>query len=293
MNAGLLLTLSGLLLLGLALLLLWQGYALARSERVVQRLRDMHGSKPRTRLPSGLKRLLLRAGIELSNGTLLALAVPAALFLLLIATLLGLGAALVTTLLLAGGLRLLLSLRYRQRVSRMVHLLPPFLDHAIRSLKSGRSLGDALLLAMQSAQQPLRDAFASTRRQLELGLPIDEVLGDFAELYGRREFHILAVSVKVNHRYGGNATELLASLITLIRDRERAAGQLRAMTGETRVGAWVLGLMPLLLGIYLFSTNPQYFLGLWDDAAGRMMLYGSLLLQGSGCYILYRMLRSI
>ena len=205
----------------------------------------------------------------------------------------GLVAMVLVLLLLGVSIRLLLQWRYQRRVSRMVHQLPAFLDHIIRSLKSGRSLGDAMLLAIQRSQQPLQDALASSQRSLELGLPMDEVLGDFAELYGRQEFHIMAVSVKVNQRYGGNASDLFNNLITLIRDRERASGQLRAMTGETRVSAWVLGGMPILLGGYIFASNPDFLLGLWNDATGRMLLLGSFTLQAVGCYILYRMLRSI
>src|SRR5690606_21149703 len=155
-------------------------------------------------------------------GFLLSLVVLCALMLGLVYLLLGLVAMVVVLLLLGVGLRLLLQWRYQRRVSRMVQQLPVFLDHIIRSLKSGRSLGDAMLLAIQRSQQPLQEAFASSQRALELGLPLDEVLADFAELYGRREFHIMAVSVKVNQRYGGNASELFNNLITLVRDRERA-----------------------------------------------------------------------
>ncbi|EGH49225.1 type II secretion system protein, partial [Pseudomonas syringae pv. pisi str. 1704B] len=52
------------------------------------------------------------------------------------------------------------------------------------------------------------------------------------------------------HRYGGNASELMENLIKLIRDREQAGRQLRAMTGETRMTAVVLALLPISMAGY-------------------------------------------
>src|SRR5690606_6201873 len=127
--------------------------------------------------------------------------------------------------------------RYRRRLQRMTAQLPAFLDHSIRSLKSGRTLADAMALAMDNCQSPLRDAFAGTRRSIELGVSLGEALQGFADLYRGSEFRILALGVAVNQRYGGNASEVLANLVRVIRDRESAERQLRALTGETRISA--------------------------------------------------------
>lgn len=292
MSAGSLLLFAALLFLAGAILLFMQGRRLAQSEEMTRRLVEEDPARLK-RLPSGFQRLLVRAGINLSGCALAGILVFVLVVLLLVSLLSGVLVSLAVLVLGLLFLRLLLDWRFKRRVSQMVSQLPNFLDHVIRSLKSGRSLGDGLLLAMGACPPPLRDALASTRRLMELGLPMDEVLADFAELYPRQEFHILATSVKVNQRYGGNASDLFSNLILLIREREKAAGQLRAMTGETRVAAWVLGGMPLLLLAYSLGTNPGYFLTLWEDAGGKMVLFIALALQVTGCYILYRMLRSV
>lgn len=292
MSAGSLLMLAALLFLVGGVLLFVQGRRLARSEEMTRRLVENDPVKLK-RLPSGFQRRLVRAGLHMSSRAMAGVSFFVLVALFLIWLLAGLLASLAVLVLGFLFTRLVLDWRFKRRVSQMVHQLPNFLDHIIRSLKSGRSLGDALLLAMAACPPPLRDALASTRRLMELGLPMDEVLADFAELYPRQEFHILATSVKVNQRYGGNASDLFSNLILLVREREKAAGQLRAMTGETRVAAWVLGGMPLLLLAYSLGTNPDYFLNLWEEASGKTVLFIALSLQATGCYILYRMLRSV
>jgi tight adherence protein B len=79
----------------------------------------------------------------------------------------------------------------------------------------------------------------------------------------------------------------------MIREREQAARQLSAMTGETRITAVVLALLPVALAGYFLVSNPKYLLAMWNDGSGQMMLMSALGLQVFGCLALWRMLRSL
>ena len=90
-----------------------------------------------------------------------------------------------------------------------------------------------------------------------------------------------------------NASELLENLIVLIRERESGARKLKAMTGETRVTALVLALLPLLVGGYFMVTNPTFLVNMWHDASGQHLLIAAFGLQAIGCFALWRMVRSV
>ncbi|MEB0041632.1 MULTISPECIES: type II secretion system F family protein [unclassified Pseudomonas] len=190
-------------------------------------------------------------------------------------------------------LRLYISWRYQRRVRRMIEQLPPLLDHAVRSLKSGRTLADAVLHGIESAANPLQLAMRRIQRSVQLGVSLPDAAQDFADLYEKEEFRLFALGLRVNHRYGGNASELMENLITLIREREQGARQLRAMTGETRMTAWVLALLPLGMVGYFLSVNPNYLMNMWNETSGQHMLLAAFILQVVGCLVLWRMLRSI
>ncbi|HWK53563.1 MAG TPA: type II secretion system F family protein [Hyphomicrobiales bacterium] len=283
-----------LLLLALGLLLLAKGRRRAASERVLERIeRETRHGLVKRRPSNVFERQLLQAGFDVSTPLMCVLLLAALTLLSLVLLVAGAMSALILLLAMLGFGYGLLRWRYQRRVQRMVAQMPALLDHCIRSLKSGRSVPDALLMAIDRSENPLREALSGARRGIELGLSLGDVMTDFAELYDRDEIHMLAVGIKVNQRYGGNASDLFENLIVLIRDRERASIQLSAMTGETRISAWVLGVMPPALGIYIFISSPDFFLGLWNDGTGRLMLYTALALQALGCYSLWRMLRSI
>lgn len=190
-------------------------------------------------------------------------------------------------------LRLYVQWRYQRRLKRMIEQLPPLLDHTVRSLKSGRTLADAVLGAIDATEDPLKNAMSRVQRNVQLGVSLPDAASDFAELYDKDELRLFALGLKVNHRYGGNASELLENLIKMIREREQAARQLSAMTGETRVTAVVLALLPVAVAGYFLVSNPKYLLTMWNDGSGQMMLMSAFALQVFGCLALWRMLRSL
>ncbi|NUT79257.1 type II secretion system F family protein [Pseudomonas sp. C1C7] len=290
----LLLILVCLALLGLSVRLFLRGLRQPGTERALERL-TRGQPEPVTQKNSwaGLERAFLRAGLGRPTERL-------GLWL----TLWGLGALL--GLMLGGWLGLLLlavlppllvrmyvQWRYQRRLRRMVEQLPPLLDHTVRSLKSGRTLADAVLGAINASEDPLRDAMGRVQRSVQLGVSLPDAATDFAELYDKDELRLFALGLKVNHRYGGNASELLENLMKMIREREQAARQLRAMTGETRVTAVVLALLPVSVAGYFLITNPKYLMSMWNDGSGQMMLVSALGLQVFGCLALWRMLRSL
>lgn len=190
-------------------------------------------------------------------------------------------------------LKLFVSWRYQRRVRRMVEQLPQLLDHCVRSLKAGRTLADAVLHAINSSTDPLKSSISRVSRNVQLGVSLPDAVQDFAELYERDEFRMFALGLKVNHRYGGNASELLENLIVLIRERDQGARKLKAMTGETRITALVLALLPLLVGGYFMLTNPTYLLNMWNDSGGQQMLLTAFAMQTIGSLGLWRMVRSV
>ncbi|MBC3207279.1 type II secretion system F family protein [Pseudomonas sp. SWRI111] len=283
-----------LVLLGLSIHLFVQGLRKTATEKVLSRLAagqpQLNGEQPKR---VGLERMFLRAGLGRPSERL-------GVWLSLWALAMGLGfltaswAGLLIMLIAPPvALRVYIAIRYQRRIKRMIEQLPQLLDHTVRSLKSGRTLSDAVLGAIEASEDPLKTAMGRVQRNVQLGVNLPDAISDFAELYEQDELRMFALGLKVNHRYGGNASELLENLIKLIRERDQGARQLRALTGETRMTAWVLGSLPLILVSYFMLTNPGYMLGMWNDSGGQTMLLTAASLQVFGSLALWRMLRSV
>jgi tight adherence protein B len=283
-----------LTLLGLSLRLFYNSWRQSGTERVLDRLNQ---GQPQMTVSApywaGLERAFLRAGLGRPTeriGVWLLLWAFAILIGFALAGWIGL---LVLIVLPPLALRVYVSWRYQRRLRRMIEQLPALLDHTVRSLKSGRTLADAVLGGIEASEYPLKDAMARVQRNVQLGVSLPDAVSDLAELYERDEFRLFALGLKVNHRYGGNASELLENLIKMIRERDQASRQLRAMTGETRLTAWVLGLLPIIMAGYFLIANPVYLVAMWHDPSGQRMLATAFGMQVIGSLLLWRMLRSL
>lgn len=291
---GAILLLICLILIGLSIRSFQNGLRRAQTERVLGRLAE--GQPQLTEEAgqwSGVEKMFLRAGLGKptdSLGLWLTMWGLGVVLGGLVAGWVGLLVMLVLPLLL---LRLYIAWRYQRRIKRMIEQLPQLLDHTVRSLKAGRTLADAVLGGIEITEDPLQEAMGRIRRNVQLGVSLPESAHDFAEFYERDEFRLFALGLKVNHRYGGNASELLENLIKMIREREQAARQLRALTGETRVTAYVLTALPISMISYFLAVNPAYLMTMWNDSTGRMLLFVALIMQLLGCFTLWRMLRSV
>lgn len=183
--------------------------------------------------------------------------------------------------------------RYRMKVQTMVSQLPLFIDQVVRGLVTGRNVEGAIKLALESTPEPLKAVIDRANRQVELGADLGGALREAATFYDVRELHLLALAVNTSRVYGGSPKDMLDSIVNVIRQREQMKAELNAMTGETRVSAWVLGLLPLMIGVYMVWSNPQYIGEMWGTSTGRNVLIGALSWQALGGLALWRMVKSV
>jgi tight adherence protein B len=233
-----------------------------------------------------------QAGFEFSinqvAGILVAAALAGGLLMLVLGVLLGLlalGFAVVAALLV---LQQLAGRRQRQIVGQ----LPEFLEHVLRALIAGNSMEEAFAEAAREAAEPLRGLFLGVARQVRLGAPIEDALAQAAEVHDLPDVRVLAMTARVNRRYGGSIRNMIKSLVQVIRARGTAARELRALTAETRFSALLLFLIPLGITLFILLRNPAFYNDMWADGLGRLLLFLAAGLQLLGGLIIWRMLRS-
>ncbi|RKP50262.1 type II secretion system F family protein [Pararobbsia silviterrae] len=299
-----------LLLIALALWL-WQRATFVEQRASVQRFVDSHVAAPAaTRGPAGAHeasaleqalrrwsaphveramRIAHRAGIhDIARFYLIAALVLAVLG-LFVWIRLGWIASVAVVIAAAACLRFVLWQRAVAQQQRIVTQLPGFLDGVVRMITIGNSVPAAFQAAVPSADLPLRECLERASRMMRAGVEIDSALLQLAELYRVEAFMLIAAVVRLSVRYGGRADIVLERMAAFMRDREMAERELRALSAETRLSAWILGVLPLAIGGFIVFRNPSYFVGMWNDATGRDLLYGALGLQASGAFLLYRL----
>jgi tight adherence protein B len=200
-----------------------------------------------------------------------------------------LGAFLFSVLLAAFGLWFRLQKFRRQ----LVNQLPSYIDAMVRLITIGNSTQAAFQLAIATTRAPLRGYLDRASSLVRAGVDLDRALHQMASRVRIEELFLLASILGLGVRYGGRADLLLERVGNFMRDREQAEHELVALSAETRLSAWILGLLPVCVGAMIITLNPSYFLRMWHDGTGQYMVFGAVGMQILGAFLLYRLARFV
>lgn len=174
---------------------------------------------------------------------------------------------------------------------KLIHQLPGYIDAMVRLITIGNSTQASFQLAIATTQAPLRGHLERSAALVRAGVDLDRALHQTAENVRIEEMYLLASILGLGVRYGGRADLLLERVGNFMRDREQAEQELVALSSETRLSAWILGLLPVAVGTFLILTNPSYFMSMWNDDTGRILIFSAVGLQLTGAALLYRLAR--
>jgi tight adherence protein B len=217
-----------------------------------------------------------QSGIEVSPRPLLIGALAAGLFAGVVAGLLARSALVALVLAAIVGAAPILYVHHQRqvRLGKMLKQLPGAFEMMSRAVRAGQTMAGAVQLVAEHSKPPLSGEFGLCCEQQNLGLPQDVALKDLARRTGVIELQMFVVAMLVQRQSGGNPVEVLNNLSTMIRKRLRLVGKVKALTGEGRMQAIVLTILPVVAFTALFFLNRDYVQVLLD----RPKLLGGLAL---------------
>ncbi|HZR99259.1 MAG TPA: type II secretion system F family protein [Chloroflexota bacterium] len=164
----------------------------------------------------------------------------------------------------------------RRRRQRRQALLEAQLVPALRTLatatESGYSVRMALDRVVDDLPSPLSEEFAQVIRMVDLGLSLEDALGNLAARIGGEHFEFFAAMVAVQHRIGGSLSTLLFDLARSLQTQMEFKLSLRAKTAQARFSGWVVSAIPLFVLGVIVAVTPQYVAPLFEWPEGRLLV---------------------
>lgn len=169
--------------------------------------------------------------------------------------------------------------------------LAPFLDRLAASLRAGAGLEGALRQTADDTPEPLRTELRRALQDVQVGRTLPDALQGLAERVRLSDAALAAAAIQVSHETGGSLGPILEQVARLVRDRRRLAGRLQALTAQGRMQAVVVGSLPALLGLFLWTWDPETVTGFAASTAGQWTLVGAVLLEAAGLFWIWRIVR--
>jgi tight adherence protein B len=176
-----------------------------------------------------------------------------------------------------------------KRIQKFAKQLPDALDMIVRSLRAGHPASVAVGLVAREMPDPLGTEFGIVSDEITFGLSIEQAVRKLSQRVGFEGLHLLSVSLSIQAKTGGNLTEILHNLSSVLRERQKLRMKIRALSSEGRVSAWIISLFPVVMFLVLQILAPAYYGTVWNNPVilPVFLIFGTWALLGD--FIMYRM----
>ncbi len=177
-----------------------------------------------------------------------------------------------------------------RRLERVDQQLPDALDLIGRALRAGHAFPTAMKMVGDEMAAPIADEFRITFDEVNFGISMSDALMNLATRVPSTDLRYFVIAVLIQRETGGNLAELLDNISKIIRERIKLMGQIRVLSAEGKMSAWVLGLLPFGAGLMIYLTTPSFLSVLFTDPMGRKMVATCLVMMVLGVFAMRKII---
>ncbi|MCC7032027.1 MAG: type II secretion system F family protein [Acidobacteria bacterium] len=253
-------------------------------DRLLSRRRDVTGP---------VERLLVEAGLTMTVGTfILTMFVAGAAGGVLAWMLTGMFSAAAVMAVVGALLPYLVVSRKRAvRLRVFEEQFPEAIDLISRALRAGHAFTTGLGMVADEIPAPVGQEFRRLYDEQNFGMSLPDAMRAMARRVPVLDARFFVTAVLTQRESGGNLSEVLDNLASVMRERFKLKRQIRVISAHGRISAWVLSALPPALAGILFLLSPDFMRILWEDPLGVRLILIAVVLQITGTIIISRMVR--
>ncbi|MBL4830055.1 MAG: type II secretion system F family protein [Aliivibrio sp.] len=162
----------------------------------------------------------------------------------------------------------ILSKKISDRLFAFEEQLPEALDIMKRVLQSGQPLNESFREVGYEMADPISTEFHNTFNLLNYGYDLRLAILQMADRNPTVSMLAFSSAVLLQKETGGNLSENLTNVSTVLRSRFKLARKIRTLSAESRMSAWILVLAPFGLFAVMYLIHPEYVEPLYTDPLG-------------------------
>ena len=168
--------------------------------------------------------------------------------------------------------RIYLSTLKNKRLKAFNDQLSDALNLMVNSLRAGYSTMQAMEVISNEMPAPISEEFGRVVLELQLGVTFDDAMTNLLRRMPSADMDLVITAMSVQREVGGNLAEVLDSISFTIRERVRIKGEIRVLTSQQRYTAYLIGFLPVGLGLILYAINKDYMGLMFSELCGWIQL---------------------
>jgi tight adherence protein B len=248
--------------------------------------------KRQSRLIRPLDQLLVESGLNLTPAGFILLTLIGVTAGVAIGWWMSRLAVVIVLALLFGFLPLIFVRRKRTvRLQTFEEQFPEAVELIARALRAGHAFTTGLGMAADEIPKPAGPEFRRVYDEQNFGMSLTDALRAMARRVPVLDAKFFVTAVLTQRESGGNLSEVLDNLASVMRERFKVKRQIRVISAHGRLSAWILSSLAPALAGFLFLTSPNFMRILWEDPLGVNFVIAAVILQVTGTIIISRMVR--
>jgi len=179
----------------------------------------------------------------------------------------------------------------QRRIEQIERQFPQALDLMSRAMRAGHAFAAGVRMVAEELPEPLGRDFRILFDEINYGVPTHEALARLAERVPLPDVSYFVVAVMIQRDSGGNLAELLDKISAIVRERLKLHGEVRTLSAEGRLSAYILTALPFAVALVVHFTNPRFMAVLWTDPTGMRMVGAALVMMVLGVWWMRQIIR--
>jgi tight adherence protein B len=266
--------------------------AMKRRQSTAEALKELSNSEKQSRKRRfSVKGQLAQAGISMSPIMFWGASAGAGLVLGVAGLLVQgyIGAAMGFFIGLLGLPRWFLGMLVAGRQKKFGNQLADAIDIIVRGVKSGLPLNQCMRIIAAESPEPLRTEFQALVDASAMGVPLDQSMQRMYDRMPLAEVNFFSIVLIIQQKTGGNLSESLGNLSSVLRARKLMKEKVKALSSEAKASAMIIGSLPPLVMAMVYFTRPTYIMILFTDPRGNLILLGAATMMAMGIFIMNKM----
>jgi len=186
---------------------------------------------------------------------------------------------------------LLLNVLSSRRRAKFEAQLSDTLQMLSGGLRAGHSLLRSVDAVSKESEAPTSEEFARLVNENRLGRDLRDSMLDAAKRLRSEDFEWVGQAIEIHREVGGDLAEVLDQVGETIRERSQIKGQVKALSAEGKLSAYILVALPIGMFLYMSVVNNSYISTLYTSFLGWIMLGAAVVLLVVGSFWLSRVVK--
>jgi tight adherence protein B len=181
-----------------------------------------------------------------------------------------------------------LTSKQKKRAAKFREQLPDAIDMLVNAMKAGYSFQAAMRFIGEEIGAPLGPEFTRFYEEQRLGMEVRTALLALQTRIDSLDLKMFVTAILIQRETGGNLSEVLGNIGTLMRERAALKADIETLTSESKMSARILSALPVVVFVLINLINANFMKPMLESRTGVIVFVSAAFMVMMGYYTMMK-----